>query len=138
MAEQDVVDINELERFCHQFDCHSQFISARGFRAGSFAEIQHHEMSMVRFGLNFDKQDTDSMTYFTEEYAFPCGQVIPSQYRGSVYWIYTNGVHPGYARLFRFDGPIGVARSHFSYFFDFTEHPNHTRHGPALHMNHQL
>ena len=101
MTEQDAVAADELQRFSQQLVHKAQFKSVRFFTAGSHVELPQNHLSMQACGLKVNTEDVDCMHYLLHWYAFPLTRRVPDTYVGAVIRIYTDGVHPGYARLLK-------------------------------------
>jgi hypothetical protein len=99
MTERDAAAADELKKFCLQLAHTAQFKSKRNYTVGSHVELVAHRQSMRACGLNMDTADVDYMYYSIDRYAFPLKQRVPHEYNGTVLRIYTDSIHPGYARL---------------------------------------
>ena len=100
MTNTNSVAAEELKNFSQQIIFLAQFTTIRRFQAGSSVEIENNGGSVQEYGILTSVLDTDNVHYSIHEYAFPRGQRVPAEYSGVVYRIDTEGMHPGYARLF--------------------------------------
>jgi len=99
MARLDTETEGETEAFFHQIIDQAQPRSIRNLTTGSSVEIPDVHRSMQAYQLDPGSLDTDRMFYYINYYAIPRCKVLPEGYNGTVYRIFTDGLHAGFAKL---------------------------------------